>query len=371
MLTVIIPILIVLEALIVLVHLTISASLAAAFGIANQWLEAVFIVLAFTFVAASVLSHFRRGPLVDWYYRFSAYWFGLAFFLFCASVVFYAIVAFFYDRNIYIAPAIAGGIVFGVFFLVHLYGTWESQRLRITNVRIPLSDRPGFDQGFWKDKKIVFVSDFQLGNIYRVGFLKRAIEKIAVIAPYAVFIGGDLYDGVACDEAGLIAPLYNLRAPGGVYFITGNHEYYMKDPERALAAVRAAGIAILADEKHDLGGGLDVIGIDYRSGQTAEGVRSALARAGVDRMRTNILLKHEPNHLDVAEGAGVSLTLSGHTHRGQMVPLNLFTRQIYKGFHYGLKRLGKMWVFTSSGAGTWGPPLRLGTRSEIVVLEFV
>ena len=366
-----IPILIAFEALIVFVHLTIYASLAAAFDIASPWIDAAFIVLAFTFVSASALSRFRHGPLVDWYYRFSAYWFGLTFFLFWASVVFYAVLAFFYRNGVYVAPALAGGISFGGFFLLHLYGTWESRRLRITNVQVPLSGRPGFDKGFWKGKKIVFVSDFQLGNIYRSGFLARAVGKIAAAAPYAVFIGGDLYDGVACDESALVAPLRGLHAPGGVYFITGNHEYYMKDPERAFAAIRAAGITILADEKHVLGGGVDVVGVDYRSGQTRDGFERALSRAGIDRARTNILLKHEPNHLDVAETAGISLALSGHTHRGQMVPFNLFTRRIYKGFHYGLKQLGEMRVFTSSGAGTWGPPLRLGTRSEIVVLEFV
>ncbi len=358
------------EVLMVFVHLAIYASLAAAFGIASPWFDGAFVLLAFTFVSASALSRFRSGPLVDWYYRFSAYWLGLALFLFGASVAFYAVLALYYDHDIYVSPALVGGIVFGAFFLVHLYGTWESQRLRITKVRVPLADRPGFDAGFWKGKTAVFVSDFQLGNVYRSAFLARAIRKIVALAPYVVFIGGDLYDGVSCDEARLIAPLRDLRAPGGAYFISGNHEYYMKDPGRAFAAIRAAGVAILDDKKRDLGGGVDVIGIDYRSGQTADGFQRALSRAGIDRARTSIVLKHEPNHLQVAEAAGAALLLSGHTHHGQMIPFNLLTRRIYRGFHHGLKRLGEMWVFTSSGAGTWGPPLRLGTRSEIVVIEF-
>ena len=96
-----------------------------------------------------------------------------------------------------------------------------------------------------------------------------------------------------------------------------------------------------------------------------------MQRIGVDRARPSILLKHEPSDLDVAEAAGVSLDLSGHTHHGQIFPLMFFTWQIYKGFDYGLKRIGAMQVFTSSGVGTWGPPLRLGTKSEIVEIEFV
>ena len=90
-----------------------------------------------------------------------------------------------------------------------------------------------------------------------------------------------------------------------------------------------------------------------------------------DQTKPNILLKHEPSDLAVAEAAGISLDLSGHTHHGQIFPLMFFTWQIYKGFDYGLRHLGAMQVFTSSGVGTWGPPLRLGTNSEIVAIEFV
>jgi uncharacterized protein len=269
-----------------------------------------------------------------------------------------------------VSPALVGGICFGAMFLIHWYGTWNSQRLRITNVRIPFSGEPGFDEGFWKGKKIVFVSDFQLGNVYREKFLARAVKKIAAFAPFAIFIGGDLYDGVVCDEARLIAPLRDLRAPGGVYFITGNHEYYMKDVARAVGAVRAVGVTVLANEKVEIGG-IDVIGVDYQATHKRGDFEGVLARIGVDRARPSILLKHEPSDLDVAEGAGISLTLSGHTHHGQIFPFMLFTWQIYKGFDYGLKRLGDMQAFTSSGAGTWGPPLRIGTRSEIAVIEFV
>jgi len=91
---------------------------------------------------------------------------------------------------------------------------------------------------------------------------------------------------------------------------------------------------------------------------------------GVDRERASILLTHAPDHPQVAEAAGVSLQLSGHTHVGQFIPWSWMARRIYRQFVYGLSRIGKMQVFTSSGAGTWGPPLRLGSNPEIVVLQF-
>ncbi|HEY5221187.1 MAG TPA: metallophosphoesterase, partial [Candidatus Paceibacterota bacterium] len=276
----------------------------------------------------------------------------------------------FYMRDIYVSPALVGSICFGVVFLIHLYGTVNSQRPVVKSVKVKFSSLPGFRADFWKGKKIVFVSDFQLGNVYRQNFTARVVRKIAALDPYAVFIGGDLYDGVICDEEKIIAPLHDLHPPGGTYYITGNHEYYLPDVPRAIAAIRAAGITVLDDKKVDIGG-IDLIGVDYRSAHKREDFKKVLDRIGIDRARPSILLKHEPLDLDVAEAAGVSLDLSGHTHHGQIFPLMFFTWQIYKGLDYGLKPLGAMQVFTSSGVGTWGPPLRLGTKSEIVEIEFI
>ena len=371
MTTIFIITLIVFEALLVIVHLAVYATLAAAFGIGGVWLKIVFVILALTFFSASVLAHYYKGTIIDWYYTCSAYWFGLIHFLFGGAVLFYAVLNIFYARDMYVSPALVGGICFGATFLLHLYGTVNSQRPKVKNIKIHFSSLPGFDADFWKGKRIVFVSDFQLGNVYRKNFTARVVKKIAAQGPHAVFIGGDLYDGVVCDEEKIIAPLRDLHPPGGTYYITGNHEYYLRDVPHALAAIRAAGITVLDDKKADIGGGIDLIGVDYRSAHKREDFKKLLHRIGVDHARPSILLKHEPSDLDVADAAGVSLDLSGHTHHGQIFPLMFFTWQIYKGLDYGLKHIGAMQVFTSSGVGTWGPPLRLGTKSEIVEIEFV
>ena len=345
--------LLVFEVLLVIVHLAVYATLVAAFGIGGMWLKILFIVLALTFVSASAISHFYKGAVVDRYYQFSAYWFGLVHFLFGGAVLFYFTLDLFYAHDVYVSPALVGGICFGIMFLIHLYGTIQSQWPKVTRVTISFAHLSGFRADFWKGKKIVFVSDFQLGNVYRQKFTARVAIKINALDPYAVLIGGDLYDGVVCDEEKLIAPLRALRPPGGTYFITGNHEYYLPDVSRTMAAIRAVGIAVLDDRKIDLGGGVDLIGVNYSSAHKKEDFKKALERIGVDRTRPSILVKHEPTDLDVAADAGVSLDLSGHTHRGQIFPLMFFTWQIYKGFDYGLKRLGVMQVFTSSGVGTW------------------
>jgi hypothetical protein len=97
---------------------------------------------------------------------------------------------------------------------------------------------------------------------------------------------------------------------------------------------------------------------------------SVLYGLGLDRGRPSILVTHAPDHPQIAEAAGFSLQLSGHTHLGQFIPWSWIARRVYRQFVYGLSRIGKMQVFTSSGAGTWGPPLRLGSNPEIVVLQF-
>ena len=126
---------------------------------------------------------------------------------------------------------------------------------------------------------------------------------------------------------------------------------------------------MLSNEKLEVDG-LQIIGVPYRNATQHRQFASVLRGIRLDRDRASILLTHAPDHPEIAEAAGVSLQLSGHTHLGQFIPWSWMARRIYRRFVYGLSRIGKMQVFTSSGAGTWGPPLRLGSNPEIVVLEF-
>jgi predicted MPP superfamily phosphohydrolase len=152
-----------------------------------------------------------------------------------------------------------------------------------------------------------------------------------------------------------------------VYFVAGNHEQF-GDDSKYLHAIAAAGVRVLSNEKVEVDG-LQIIGVPYRNAHDGH-FASVLRGIRLDRDRASILLTHAPDHPEIAEAAGVSLQLSGHTHLGQFVPWSWMARRIYRQFVYGLSRIGKMQVFTSSGAGTWGPPLRLGSNPEIVLLEF-
>jgi hypothetical protein len=212
------------------------------------------------------------------------------------------------------------------------------------------------------------VSDLHLGHVRNAGFLGRVLRKLSTLQPDVLFIPGDLFDGTPADFDRLAKPWAEFSAPLGAYFISGNHEQFT-DPKKYLDAVRRFGIRVLENERIVLDG-LQVVGVDYRDSTNVERFRSILGRAALDPDVASILLVHNPNRLPIAAEAGISLQISGHTHLGQFFPWTTAVSRMYGPFAHGLHYLGDLAVYTSSGAGTWGPPMRLGSHSEIVLIEF-
>ncbi|MBV8053123.1 MAG: metallophosphoesterase [Acidobacteriaceae bacterium] len=220
----------------------------------------------------------------------------------------------------------------------------------------------------WRGRRAALISDLHLGHVRNGSFLRRMVATVLSEEPDAIFIAGDLFDGTAIDARLAAEPLKQLAAPQGVYFVAGNHDQF-RDDRKYLNAVADTGIRVLSNEKVEVDG-LQIIGVPYRNAFHRSRFASILQAIGLERDRASILLTHAPDHPDIAEAAGISLQLAGHTHLGQFIPWSWIVRRIYRQFVYGLSRIGNMQAFTSSGAGTWGPPLRLGSNPEIVVLEF-
>ena len=333
-------------------------------GAGALWIKIALGVLSLSFVSASVLAFRYTNPLLRAFYRASAVWVGLLSFLFVAAVGTWAV---------YGVASLAGASLnfhrlaewmFGVAFAVGIAGVMNASWTRITRTTIKLTNLPAA----WRGRKAALISDVHLGHVRNRNFLRRMVAMILEEGPDAIFIAGDLYDGTYIDAARAAEPLSRLSAPHGVYFVAGNHEQF-GDDRKYLEAVEAAGVRVLNNEKVEADG-LQIVGVPYRNATRGEHLASVLENVHIDRDRASILLVHAPDHPAIAEAAGVSLQLSGHTHLGQFVPWSWFARKIYRQFVYGLSRIGKMQVFTSSGAGTWGPPLRLGSNPEIVVLQF-
>jgi uncharacterized protein len=321
-------------------------------------------LLSVSFVAASLLAFNYTSAPVRALYKAAAVWMGLLSFLFLAAALAWLV---------WLAASVLGvalnfhrlvEILFAIAAAAGLFGVFNASWTRITRIRVQLENLPDA----WRGRKAALISDVHLGHVRNRNFLERLVARILREEPDAVFIAGDLYDGTAIDAKRAAEPLARLTAPQGVYFVAGNHEQF-GDDSKYLHAVAAAGVRVLDNERVTVDG-LQIVGVPYRNAVSSGGLASALERVTLDRDRASILLTHAPDDPATAEALGFSLQLSGHTHLGQFVPWSWITRRIYRQFVYGLSRIGKMQVFTSSGAGTWGPPLRLGSNPEIVMLEF-
>src|SRR6201987_2825304 len=206
-------------------------------------------------------------------------------------------------------------LLFGAAAVTGLYGVFNASWTRITRTTVRLANLPAA----WRGRRAALISDVHLGHVRNGSFLRRMVEKILREEPDAIFIAGDLYDGTAIDAKQAAEPLSKLVAPHGVYFVAGNHEQF-GDDSKYLNAIAATGVRVLSNEKVEVDG-LQIVGVPYRSATRGEHLASVLHDVSLDRDRASILLTHAPDYPEIAEAAGVSLQLSGHTHLGQFSSL--------------------------------------------------
>ncbi len=356
------------QSILFLGHWFLYRTLVRFFGLANPSVLLTMRVgtalLSVSLVATSFLAFRYSNLLVRCLYTGAASWLGIFYMLILAAIlawILYGLAKLFHfpsDRKILIE------ILIGMAFTASLYGFINAAVIRITRINVQL---PGLASS-WKGKTAVWISDTHLGQVRNFGFAQRIAAMVEDLHPDIIFIGGDLYDGEAVDRDKVIEPFSRLAAPYGTYFITGNHEEFY-DNTKYLQAVRRAGMRVLYNEKVELEG-LQIIGVDYGDTSREEPFRSILKNVGIDRLKPSILLKHAPFHVQVAKDHGITLQLSGHTHQGQVFLFRFITSRVYQGYDYGLKRFEDLLVYTSSGAGTWGPPMRVDTNPEIVVIKF-
>jgi len=321
-------------------------------------------ILSVSFVAASLLAHQYFNPLVRAAYTIASVWLGLVNFFFlaaCACWIAYGAPLLF---GVQLEKRAVGIVCFGLGLLAGICAIVNGAWTRVVRVTVKLPNLPAA----WRGRTAALVSDLHLGHVRNTGFLHRIVRKLSQLHPDVLFIPGDMYDGTAVDLDRLAKPWAEFSAPFGAYFITGNHEQF-SSPSKYLDAVRQSGIRVLENEKIVLEG-LQIVGVHFHDSTNEERFRSILRHVGVDRNAASILLVHNPNRLPVAADAGISLQLSGHTHRGQFFPFTTVVSRIYGKFAYGLNRYGDLAVYTSCGVGTWGPPMRLGSNPEIVLIQF-
>lgn len=230
--------------------------------------------------------------------------------------------------------------------------------------------------GGLRQLKIVVASDIHLGDMVGKRHLQRLVDRVRELKPDIVLLPGDVIDDSIKPfiRKNMSEVMRELKAPLGVYAVLGNHEYYGGHIEEYVKRMEQIGIRVLMDEVTSIRDAFYVAG---RKDKTAEAmdpngrlpVNELLA--GLDHSLPVILMDHQPYAFDKAAGAGADLLLCGHTHRGQFAPNHWITRRLFE-LDWGYMKKDSMHVVVSSGFGTWGPPIRLVSRSEIVqiVIQF-
>ncbi|MBQ5393825.1 MAG: metallophosphoesterase, partial [Alistipes sp.] len=215
--------------------------------------------------------------------------------------------------------------------------------------------------------RIAFVSDVHLGEGTGRKQLERYVRLINQEQPDLILITGDLIDNsiTPLHRDRMHEPLNALTAPLGIYMVAGNHEY-ISDIEQSKAFLEITPITLLQDSVVTLNNGVQLLGRDDRSNRHRKPLDKLAATATGEGPR--ILLDHQPYHLQQTDSLGLELQLSGHTHHGQVWPMSLLTDHLYEQSH-GYRRWSNSHIYVSSGLSLWGPPFRIGTRGELVIIR--
>ena len=327
-----------------------------------------FIFLAASFIAAMFLERadiISLGKPLSW---IGSFWLGafVYFLLIVAAIDLLRLFNYFFHffpAFITSDPARAAKVtalsVISLVTLVVIYGFVNAHiiRVRTFDINIPK------EAGGRKSLNIVMASDIHLSSIINNGRITAIVNKINSLSPDIVLLPGDILDGdlnpVVRQNLG--EALRQIKAPLGVYAITGNHEY-IGGVEKACNYITAHGVKMLRDSTVFIDSSFYIVGREDRSAHKRKTLAELMQ--GVDKKYPVILMDHQPFHLEESEENGIDLQLSGHTHYGQMWPFNYITRMVYE-LAYGYLVKGNTHIYVSSGVGTWGPPIRVVADPEI------
>lgn len=253
--------------------------------------------------------------------------------------------------------------------IVSVYGLLNARNLQTIQVEIPIS-------GLKQEVSIMHLSDIHIGHWHGIKYLQKIVDKTNQQDVDYVFITGDLFDGKIRLKDENLAPLKQLSVP--VYFVEGNHDGY-SGAANIKAKLRKIGVRVLKNDLVDLGA-FQLIGLDHMlADEHAVDMHAAGAHATIKQVlktmdikadTPSILLHHSPDGIKYASEKGIDLYLAGHTHAGQLFPVTLLNEWIF-AYNRGLHDFNGTRIYVSHGAGTFGPPMRVGSRSEITKIRLV
>lgn len=290
-----------------------------------------------------------------YFYFLCATWIGFMFISIFVILFFKLFDLFFEASKLHL-----GLSVFGFSMGISIYALINALFIDVKNIEISL-------EGIKKKTRIVQLSDIHLGSLNKGKYLERIVKKTNEQRGDVVVITGDLVDGSAPINEHMVDAINKIKAD--TFYVIGNHEIY-EGLENILPVFKKTKMKILRDQSA-IWKNLRFIGIDYREGNKF--LNSAIKNYKLDKKKVNILLYHAPSlRVDNLAKSNISLHLSGHTHQGQIFPFNLLVRLAFpyvKGLHKSNNE--KAYAYVSAGTGTWGPPMRLGSRCEITVIDLL
>jgi predicted MPP superfamily phosphohydrolase len=363
-------------------HYYVWARLVRDTGLSHPWrtvATAAIVLLGASMPLAFIVGRSLSRSAARWVVWPAYLWMGLLFFLFTllvasdvARVGLYAIERarrlppMDPERRVALARLFGGAVALIATGLGALAVRTGIARAIVRELEVKLDRLPRALDGL----SIVQLTDIHVGPTIGREFIEDLVAQANALKPDLVAITGDLVDGSVESLRDQVAPLAQLKARHGVYFVTGNHEYYSGVGDW-IDELGRLGVRVLRNERVAIAGengeGFDLAGVDDHSSRgLAPGHGPDLERAldGRDPARECVLLAHQPRAIHEAARLGVGLQLSGHTHGGQIWPWGYLVR-LQQPYVVGFAREGRTQLYVSPGTGYWGPPMRLGTRSEI------
>lgn len=258
----------------------------------------------------------------------------------------------------------AGFITLGLLIFFMAYGSFNAFSPVVRDYEIQIEK----GSSSLDSLHIVMAADMHFGLLSNKNHAERFVEKANALNPDLILLPGDLFDDDVQPflDQEIDKVLSKLHAPMGIYASLGNHDRHDGTMMELIEALEQGGINVLYDETVDVQGDFTLIGRKDRIDRDRLALN--LLTTGINTEKPIILIDHQPYELNVAQQSGIDLMVSGHTHRGQIFPGNLLTDAIYEN-DWGHLQKEQMHSIVTSGFGFWGPPIRIGTRSEIVSIE--
>ncbi len=337
----------------------------------------IFLIASLSFIAAKFMEKILAPLLYDILLGIGSFWFAFIAYFFLAilfidfirlfNLIFHFMPAFI-NQNYILTKQITALVVVCFISIIIFAGYINTRILSVKTLNLEL--RKG--SGNLNELNAVLISDIHLSPINNGAHLKRIVQKINELNPDIIFVAGDLVDDRAStlEARNIGSALLDLKSKYGAYAITGNHEF-INGIDGCEKYIKEYGLKLLRDSSVNIDNAFYLVGRDDRSKkQFVKENRKPLEELmkNVDKSLPVILMDHTPFGLEEAEKNNIDLQLSGHTHHGQMFPANLITKMVYE-LSWGYLKKGSTQYYVSCGVGTWGPPVKIGSRSEIVNLK--